>query len=286
MTIKETNIQIRNELSGMYPENEIKGLVKIIFSDLLHLPTIDILREPDKELSLAETEKIREVIGRLKTHEPIQYIIGKTEFYGLSFMLNPNVLIPRPETEEIVDLIIKDNIAQAGLKIIDIGTGSGCIAVSLAKHLIEAKIFALDISKAALSVAESNSKLNDVQITFIQGDIFGKLPLLFDERFDLIVSNPPYVTDQEREEMERNVLDYEPQSALFVDNDKPLSFYKAIAFFARHHLKKEGLLYFEINERFGADIHGMLAEKGFKNISVFKDINGKDRMVKASCLSS
>ncbi|MCD4795224.1 MAG: peptide chain release factor N(5)-glutamine methyltransferase [Bacteroidales bacterium] len=302
MTIRETKIYIRTELSGFYPENEITSFINIIFSDIFNISSVELILKDDSFLTNKDVKILKDVLTGLKAYEPLQYITGYTEFYGLRINVNKHVLIPRPETEELVDLIIKENKEREMLSILDIGTGSGCIAISLAANLPDSKVTALDISSEVLNVTKSNTSANNVKVSLIQGDILdfllenialaessGKIALTkrptidLTSRFtffDIIVSNPPYVTFSEKELMEKNVLDYEPESALFVEDNNPLVFYKAIAGFAKHHLNENGKLYFEINEMFGNEVKGLLLSAGFKDVEIIKDINGKDRIVK------
>ena len=242
----------------------------------------------DKIISEVDIDKFKEAIKRLNNHEPIQYIIGKTEFYSLLFKVNEAVLIPRPETEELVDWIIsKFRIQNSELKILDIGTGSGCIAISLAKNLPNAKVFALDVSKEALNVAKANAWQNDVEVEFIEADILnwkqeaGNMNLDFkDLNLDIIVSNPPYVRASEKEQMKPNVLAHEPDLALFVKDEDSLLFYRNITQFASQFLNTKGQLFFEINEYLGNDMFKLLNDKGFIDIELKQDIFAKDRMIK------
>jgi len=279
MTNKEAKIHIRTELNDFYPENEISGFIKIIFSDVFNISTIDLLMKENEVFKEEDFQKLKEIIFRLKEFEPIQYIVGFTEFYGLKFKLNKNVLIPRPETEELVDLIIKENKNVPNLNILDIGTGSGSIAISLTKNIKQSKVFAIDVSKEAIEVAKINSLENNVQITFVQQDILNKNIDLGLTNFDIIVSNPPYVTNSEKELMEKNVLNFEPKLALFVEDNNPLIFYKTITEFASKNLNKGGKLYFEINEMFGKEVKTLIQSYNFKSVEIIKDINGKDRIV-------
>ncbi len=280
MTVKEAKIYIRKELSDFYPENEIESFIKIIFSDIYNLSSVDVFMKETEALPENKIFSVTEIVERLKANEPLQYIIGFTEFYGLKFEVIPDVLIPRPETEELVDLILKENSGKKNLRILDIGTGSGCIAVSLAKNLPKASVFALDISSEALAIAEINALNNAVHLSFIQADILqtDKIPEI--PVFDVIVSNPPYVPFSEKSKMHKNVSEYEPGLALFVDDNNPLIFYDAIAGIAKQHLSENGTLYFEINERFGNAVAELMQSSGFKNVDIIKDINGKERMVK------
>jgi len=217
---------------------------------------------------------------------PLQYILGETEFYDLIVKVNPSVLIPRPETEELVDwALITSRIINGEteiLKLLDIGTGSGCIAISIKKYIPLADITAIDISEAALNIARQNADLNQVEINFIQDDIFKPTNLeLINSKYDLILSNPPYVTEAEKDQMLDNVLNHEPDIALFVPDNDPLVFYRAITDFALVHLKINGFLFLEINEKFGQETLNLLKKKGFKEIELRQDMGGKDRMIKA-----
>lgn len=278
MTIHEAKVYIRFELSGFYSKNEIFGLSKIIFSDVFNISSINMLMKEKDTLPQKDIEILKKIVSRLKNNEPIQYIIEKTEFYGLKFNVNKHVLIPRQETEELVDLIILENIAKQNLKILDIGTGSGCIAISLSKNIKTSQVSALDISKDALKIAKTNSFENNTHISFIQEDILSK-NIFINNKFDIIVSNPPYVTNSEKDLIEQNVLAFEPELALFVKDNKPLIFYEQITNFASKNLNKNGKLYFEINENFGNDVQLLLQKYNFKNIRILKDINEKARIV-------
>jgi release factor glutamine methyltransferase len=223
------------------------------------------------------------ILQELKKEVPIQYLLGKTNFYGLDFEVNENVLIPRPETEELVEWIVKENAKTdktKTLKILDIGTGSGCIAVSLAKNLPNAKVYAIDVSKKALETAKRNAINNKVEVTFLLNDVLELEELPYD--FDIIVSNPPYVRHLEKEEIKKNVLDYEPHLALFVEDHDALIFYKKIATLAQDNLFKNGQLYFEINQYLGKEMIDLLEEMEFKNIELRKDIYDNDRMLRGS----
>jgi release factor glutamine methyltransferase len=230
-------------------------------------------------LSTKIIHEIDHIISELKLNKPIQYIVGRTEFYNLNFYITAGVLIPRPETEELVNLIINEN-NKGFFKILDIGTGSGCIAISLAKNLPGSVIYATDISDEALSLTRKNCKLNNIDIQLFQHDILiDNSPL--DEAFDIITSNPPYVRECEKKYMQPNVLEYEPHRALFVPDNDYLLFYRKISDFSVSHLNHNGKIYFEINESFGNEVALLLEEKGFSEISIKKDINNKDRMVRA-----
>lgn len=288
MTLKFLKSFFVNSLLDCYPETEINSFFFILTENILGLQRINVVLDYDKIISEVDIDKFKEAIKRLNNHEPIQYIIGKTEFYSLLFKVNEAVLIPRPETEELVDWIIsKFRIQNSELKILDIGTGSGCIAISLAKNLPNAKVFALDVSKEALNVAKANAWQNDVEVEFIEADILnwkqeaGNMNLDFkDLNLDIIVSNPPYVRASEKEQMKPNVLAHEPDLALFVKDEDSLLFYRNITQFASQFLNTKGQLFFEINEYLGNDMFKLLNDKGFIDIELKQDIFAKDRMIK------
>jgi len=267
-------------LAEIFPETEIQSFFNILIEFKLNLKRIDVALQPTLEISTIDLDFLEKATNDLKTHIPIQYIIGETEFYGLPFKVNKNVLIPRPETEELVDWIIEDYKNSAEIKIIDIGTGSGCIPISLAKKLPSATISAIDISLDAIKTAKENAKLNQVTIQLIEADILNTIKLA--ETYDIIVSNPPYVRELEKLEMQQNVLANEPHLALFVKDNDPLVFYDKIADLAKNHLSKNGSLYFEINQYLGKETVELLKSKGFTTIELKKDIFGVDRMLKAT----
>lgn len=277
----ETIAYIKTSLKGVYPPSEISGIVRLIMERICHIPPYRFLSGKDILLPESEKERIREITEHIKQMEPIQYIIGIADFYSLEFEVNPAVLIPRPETEELVEHIIHDTGNRA-VSILDVGTGSGCIAVTLAKQLNRAKVSAADISSEALSTARRNAGKNGVDVSFFGTDILREQAAAdIPGRFDIIVSNPPYIKEEEKKDMERNVLDYEPHLALFVPDEDPLLFYRAIARFGIKKLNAGGHLYFEINARCGAETAGMLCDEGYKEITLIKDLSGKDRILKA-----
>ncbi len=284
MILKTLRTYFNSELSGYYPDTEITSFFHILTEHILKLKRIDIALNLYQVVSGKKYDKFQVEIERLKKHEPIQYIIGETEFYGLPFKVNNNVLIPRPETEELVEWIINNIDKKDNLKILDIGTGSGCIAISLAKNLPNAKVYALDVSAEALQVSKENSILNNVDVEFIEADILSVCHSALDAEstFDIIVSNPPYVRQLEKAEIKANVLENEPHLALFVEDDDPLLFYKAISKYALNNLTKNGLLFFEINESLGDEMIQLLQENNFNNLELKKDMFGKDRMIKAT----
>lgn len=269
---------IRKELNGLYGNQEIDSLVALIFEKLKGYSRTQLLLANNDVLSENERNSIIKIVIRLKNSEPIQYILGSTEFYGLDFRCVPGVLIPRPETEELVHWIIKENTVSEPT-IIDMGTGTGCIAISLQKNLPGSTVFACDVSPVCLETATQNAEQNNAAVKVVEYNIITGKPQTQFPEFDVIVSNPPYVRESEKVLMEKNVTDFEPELALFVADENPLIFYEKIADFASRNLKNQGKLYFEINEALGNETCNMLAEKGFENIRLRRDINGKNRMI-------
>ena len=271
-------IYIRQELTGFYPDAEASAMAKHILTEKFHMSTLDLYTGKDMNFSSENMSLLNDIINRLKGYEPLQYIIGYTSFHGLMFKVSPSVLIPRPETEELVDWILSDN-SQKGMRVLDIGTGSGCIPISLASDMDAPLVSAWDTSEEALKVAVANAELNSVNVDFSRVDVLSdEIP---DVKVDILVSNPPYITDSEKSEMERNVLDWEPGLALFVPDNDPLKFYRRIAEIGRDILDNNGLLYFEINRAYGKDTVDMLRGLGYRDVELRKDISENDRMVKA-----
>jgi release factor glutamine methyltransferase len=269
---------IKDKLKDLYQERELSSIIKIILTDIFSMSTIEIYGDKDKIFSSKEMAELDVIIERLKKNEPIQYILGYEIFYGLKYKVTENVLIPRPETAELVEWIISYSEGKSG-KIIDIGTGSGCIAISLAANIPGVSVEGWDISQEALNVASYNAKLNNVDVTFRNVDI---LSFSSDgEKYDVIVSNPPYITEAEKDDMQSNVLEWEPFTALFVNNSDPLLFYRKIAQVGIDSLLPDGSIYFEINRSFFKEIVAMLEEYGYRDIEVRKDCFGNERMVKA-----
>lgn len=280
MKIKEYKIDFIKSLLPFYDEMEAESFFYLILENKHQLRRIDLALDADKEFSEVEISVWNVILERLKAQIPIQYILGTTHFYGMDFSVDENVLIPRPETEELVDWIVKLNSKlskKKNLKILDIGTGSGCISISLAKNIPNSEVFALDVSEKALAVAEKNALLNKVKVAFLQKNILETNHL--DQKFDIIVSNPPYVRNLEKAEIKPNVLDNEPHLALFVSDNDPLIFYKKIAKLAVANLNPNGQLFFEINQYLGKETQDLLASLGLKNIELRKDIYGNDRMI-------
>jgi len=277
MKIREYRNYFIETLTPIYDSGEAESFFYLVLEDQKKLKRIDLALQPEAIFSEAEITIWNEILEKLKQYIPIQYIIGKTFFFGLEFEVNENVLIPRPETEELVDWIIKNNPQKTELKILDIGTGSGCIAISLAKNLPNATVSAIDVSGEALATAKRNADINDVKVNFILQDILQTTDLL--QEFDLIVSNPPYVRNLEKEEIKQNVLDHEPHLALFVDDHDALIFYRKITKLAQKNLSKNGQLYFEINQYLSKEMMDLLEQYGFQQMELRKDIYGNNRMV-------
>ena len=278
MTTREAILLLRSELATCYDSREIEGIIRIIFEDVLLWQPIDIVMRENEPLPEFFDNRLASIISRLKQHEPLQYILGKARFHGHSFAVTPATLIPRPETEQLVDMIVDENPG-SDLQVLDIGTGSGCIAISLARALKFAQVTATDISRAALEVAQQNAAALKTRVKFLEQDILScRAP---SEAWDIIVSNPPYITEQEKAAMERNVLDYEPASALFVPDDDPMLFYRPIASYASRALKNGGRIYLEINRAMGNLVCDTLQRAGLSNIQVHNDFNGNVRFVTA-----
>lgn len=286
MTFREAEQIFKDSLRAIYESDEANSLTWLSIRHILKIERIEYLNLKNTEIPPEQYESLLKILEELKSGKPLQYIIGETEFYGLTFLVNSSVLIPRPETEELVEWMLSDishsKLSIDGLKIIDIGTGSGCIPISLKKNLPKASIYALDISTEVLDVSKQNAIINQTELNFIQADILNSSNnVLKDEKFGIIVSNPPYVTVSEKHHMLPNVLEFEPHLALFVPNNDPLIFYKAIANFALNHLETHGYLYLEINEKLGLETVQLLIEYGFINIELRKDLSGKDRMIRS-----
>lgn len=269
---------IFDALSGIYSREEIRVFIRYMLEDVCNVSFSGVSACKFNNLSDAQARKIKDIVERLRRREPIQYILGKTEFYGLPFIVAPGVLIPRPETEELVEWIVAENKLESP-KILDIGCGSGCISVTLAKKIPGAEVHAWDVSPTALELTRKNAALNNTKVHTSQTDVL-KLNAC-GTVFDVIVSNPPYVLETEKAEMEKNVLDFEPHIALFVPDTNPLLFYDKIADLALTNLSPHGKLYFEVNREKGHDVKEMLQKKGFTNAELKKDISGNNRMVRA-----
>lgn len=265
-------------IAASYAETEASALARWILEEEFGFSTLELYAGKDTDFPMEKRKRLNDILVRLARFEPIQYIIGKTEFCGLTLKVSSDVLIPRPETAELVDWIVSD-CPQSGLRVLDIGTGSGCIAITLAERMVEAEVSAWDISEKALAVARENALHNNVRIAFSCMDVFNEPTGT--SVFDIIVSNPPYITESERTEMERNVLDYEPETALFVPDTDPLRFYRRIAHIGNQILKPGGKLFFEINRAYGSETAAMLKYGGYSQVEVRSDSYGNARMIKA-----
>ncbi|UII75583.1 peptide chain release factor N(5)-glutamine methyltransferase [Flagellimonas sp. HMM57] len=311
MLLKEIKTIFHKELDKLYPNEEVDAFFYQLIEHYLQLERFVLVLQPNVSITKEEEQPLFEALAQLKLEKPLQYILGTAYFMDMEFKVNEHVLIPRPETEELVEWIILDNSQDAeqsnpdaersrsvistklndrksdllnddqGLKILDIGTGSGCIAIALAKKLPNAKVFAIDISEKALEVATQNAQLNEVEVTFIKADILNfELELELNFEFDIIVSNPPYVRELEKEHIKKNVKDYEPNLALFVPDEDALLFYRAITKFTQRYLSKTGSIYLEINQYLGEETKLLLEAHNFSEIELRKDIFGNDRMLK------
>ncbi|MFC6100698.1 peptide chain release factor N(5)-glutamine methyltransferase [Olivibacter domesticus] len=285
MQLHEIHHQFLNKLVPLYDASEVESLFFEVIQHVLNYNKATYIFHKHIDIPTDKEDQINVILKRLTEGEPLQYILERAWFMGIPFKVTDKVLIPRPETEELVDLIINDyqNIASASLEIMDIGTGSGCIPITLKKHLKQAHLHALDISKEALDIAKQNAKDQHTYVNFLLADIL-EWDLIFqnDMKFDIIVSNPPYIPPSEQEAMHSNVLQYEPHLALFVEEKAPLLFYETIASFALIHLKENGTLYFEINRNYGDKVADLLRKKGFQQVLLLQDMHGADRMIKAS----
>ena len=287
MKLKEIQAIYHKELDAIYGLDEVNSIFYLLIEAYYDFSRIQLALDPNFEITKQELEPLFDALKKLMQEEPIQYILGQTSFFGLPFKVNKHTLIPRPETEELVQWIIDviaSNHAKRPLSILDIGTGSGCIAIALAKHLPQAKITALDVSFDALKIAKQNAALNNVNIQCIQTNILEVAHKVLNEntKFDIIVSNPPYVRELEKQQMKPNVLNNEPHLALFVKDENPLLFYNAITQFAVNNLSQNGMLFFEINEYLGKEMIQQLVENKFADIVLKQDIFKKDRMIKGT----
>lgn len=279
-TLKDIRNFLSEELKGIYPEQEIISIINLVLKTRFGIDRLHMLSFPDQAVPEDTAKAIYEICRELRTGRPVQYILGEAYFYDCTIKVNEKTLIPRQETEELVDLIVKENPTFRG-RIIDLGTGSGCIAIALKKNLREAEIFGIDISPEALGVAKKNADLNNVIVSFMEGDILD-LHSLSVTQAGIVVSNPPYVMESEKQFMNINVLDFEPHNALFVPDEDPLLHYKSIVSFAGSVLKPGGKLYLEINEKKGYEVNRLLLSAGFHDVQIIKDINGKNRIVKGT----
>lgn len=281
MTTNDALQLMHQRLDATYGQGEVDALSRMVMEEVLHYSPVDMVLRGEIEQPAFFTEKLEEIIHRLEQHEPIQHILGFAWFHGHRFAVTPATLIPRPETEQLVDLIVDQCGEQADLRVLDVGTGCGCIAIALARALKFAQISAIDISADALAVAKSNAQSLKAQVSFAHLDVLTMVEWP-DQSLDIVVSNPPYICQSESADMERNVLDYEPSTALFVPDDDPLLYYRAIAHRASVSLTHHGRIYLEINHRFGKEIAQLLQQHGFVDIQVLKDSYGNDRFAIAT----
>jgi release factor glutamine methyltransferase len=284
MTIGEMDQRFVTELTGQYGEGESVSLANVAMEDVCDLRNGRSFSNSSKDLSLEQEQRLLKVLDGLKKEIPIQYLLGRADFFGLKFKVAPGALIPRPETEELVDWILKDVakewLVQSSHLILDIGTGSGCIPITLKKKLPEVEVISVDVSDDALRIASTNVLFHEVDVKLMKGDVLAGLPYFAPDSVDIIVSNPPYITRSEMKEMQGNVLNNEPELALFVPDNDPLLFYRNILELAQHCLVPAGTVYFEINSLMGNQMLGLLDQYNFRG-ELRKDISGKDRMVKA-----
>jgi len=281
MSIKEIIEKYRKQLLLLYPIEEAESIINLVMEEILGYDQTKLFLNLDKAIDQGKLMRLESVLRDLKRNKPVQYVLEVGHFFDLDLFVNEHVLIPRQETEELVKWIIDDCKGQQNLKILDVGTGSGCIAVALKKNLPDAEITAIDVSNEAIDVAKENAEQHKVEINIKQVDILNTKDWDSFDKFDLIVSNPPYVTESERSKLHKNVIAYEPHTALFVSDNDPLIFYKAIIEFSKSYLAPEGRVYFEINEKHAQEIKELCSMNGFGEVEVKQDMNGKDRMVKA-----
>jgi release factor glutamine methyltransferase len=281
--IKDVVRFFRDELQGLYDDAEITTFITYCFDEFAQLKRHEISLKGNDTISESELLKFNFAVKDLKRYRPIQHILSKADFLGMKFFVNEHVLIPRPETEELVMLVLNDIQNKKAVSVLDVGTGSGCISIALKKKCLIATIDAIDISKEALMVSKKNAMSNHVEVNFIEQDILSPVKEnISEKKYDVIISNPPYVRNLEKKKMSNNVLDFEPHIALFVEDSEPLIFYNAIAHYAKTNMNKEGRIYLEINEYLGPETAAVFIDKGFKNVELLKDINGKNRILRVS----
>ncbi|WP_162053972.1 peptide chain release factor N(5)-glutamine methyltransferase [Pontibacter pamirensis] len=281
VTVQEIQQLIRQSIRDAYPEPEAGAIAQLLLEHVLQKSRMQLSLQQQEVVSSAQEAQVQEAIARLQQQEPVQYVLGVAHFYGLELQVDERVLIPRPETEELVDLVLKEHKGQQGLQVLDICTGSGCIPLALAANLSAVKAYGLEVSAGALEVAKANSEKYKLSIAWLQQDVFEPVQGIAAGSLDIITSNPPYVLEEEKELMRPNVLQYEPHLALFVPDTDALKYYRRITAVAKGLLKETGKLYFEINERYGKQVQELLLEAGFTDAAVVQDLFGKDRMVRA-----
>ncbi len=280
ISLAEFKTHFNKSLSGLYEEPELGALYRLLLEHFLGFDSIQLALHAQRILEESELQNLTVALKRLTRSEPIQYILGEAHFYGLTFKVSEGILIPRQETEILVHTIIhKAKGEYKSPKLLDIGTGSGCIAIALQKNIAGSSVFAVDVSDKALEIAKANAQLNQSQVHFQKLNILETPANTSIGQFDIVVSNPPYVLHSEKEQMHRNVVDFEPELALYVNDNNPLLYYKEITGFCREHLIEGGTLVFEINEKFGWDIKSLMEENGFCKVEIIQDLNNKDRVV-------
>ena len=285
MLLKEVKNIFHAELDAIYGKDEVNSFFYLLIEHYFELERFVLALQPNLNIEKEQETILFKALSELKLHKPIQHITGTAYFMDLDFTVNEHVLIPRPETEELVRWVLDDvKEVKHSLSILDMGTGSGCIPISLDKNLVDAKVYALDVSPQALVVAEENNRTLGANVTFVKADMLSlhskTAAKELDQKFDIIISNPPYVREFEKEEMQNNVIDYEPSLALFVPDKDPLKFYKAVVNFASEHLNKNGCLYLEINQYLGEETKQILQQSNFKTVELRPDMFGNDRMIK------
>jgi release factor glutamine methyltransferase len=285
-SVQAVKAYFKERLQNQFSESELKAMMKVAICERLKLSSADYLLSDSNLLSESDLLYFRSIVKRLQHNEPFQYIVGQTEFFGLEIKCDVRALIPRPETEELVEWVLED--VKPDIALIDFCTGSGCIALAVKNQLPKATVYGTDVSKEALELSEENARNLKLEVNFIQHDALSdQLPSqLTEQSIDIIVSNPPYIPERDKQEMQANVLDYEPHMALFVENENALIFYSAIATHAAKLLKQNGLLFFEIHERLALETKETIEALGFKDVIIRKDLQGKDRMIKARFTSS
>lgn len=279
-TIQQTAQYIRENIQAAYPEPEAGAIAQLVLQHILKKSRMQLSLSQQEEVSSEQEEQVQQAVERLQRQEPVQYVLGTAHFYGLDLQVDERVLIPRPETEELVDLVVREHKGHTGLQVLDICTGSGCIPLALAANLQTNKVYGLELLEGALQVARANARQLKLPIAWLQQDVFEPILGIAPHSLDIITSNPPYVKEQEKALMRTNVLEFEPHLALFVPDEDPLKYYRRIAEVGAALLKKGGRLYFEINEQYGEEVRQLLLQAGFEQAQVVQDLFGKDRIVK------
>ncbi|PTX22299.1 release factor glutamine methyltransferase [Pontibacter mucosus] len=279
-TVQQLQQHIRESIKTAYPEPEAGSIAQLVLEHVLQKNRMQLSLAQQQEVNPEQETQLKQMVQRLQQQEPVQYVLGVAHFYGLELLVDERVLIPRPETEELVDLVLREHKGQDGLQVLDICAGSGCIPLALAANLRNAEVYGLEVSEGALEVAKANAAKYNLNINWLQADIFEPVPRITPASLDIITSNPPYVLEEEKGQMRENVLQYEPHLALFVPDQDPLKYYRRIAEVAQQLLKKGGKLYFEINERYGQQVQDLLLQLGFAEARVVQDLFGKDRIVR------